>query len=316
MNVADKLHRLIDFFFGDKGVGKTPFASLGHAPGPVNHEPRQAQKTDNSAEIQAVRERLNGENLTFEMLHDLLGEGVVQGESELQDLIANKLESFAGNFNGWKDFLEQADSDSSLERLAAGKLVNSEEATPAMLYDLLAYDAISEDCKLKEQVFARLRSATATFDEWKEIHSDDDEDDLQEIVLGKLIDTARTVDELLETGQSVSDDDDDLKEKLKARARVIITTRDDCQKVIDDTDDTILFDEVVNILLDLCTTAAECLELYHSATDDWTTDDQFQRNVLDKLFSLATESECKIIALLAEDDSELKSEAERHAEKK
>lgn len=245
-------------------------------------------------------------------LANLLSYEAISRNDQLRNSVLLRLKQAQASFEEWKDVLEGSEDGSDFEHVAASMLVGKASEDPKILVDVLDFDCIYDDSELREVVLEKLRHTHASFGIWKDIHSERDE--VGEVAVEKMIETATTVDELLEVAEMTDGDRDDetdakFVEKFKSSFGANET---DCRKVLDDYDEEhVLFSVALKCLLDMAQTAEQCLKIYFETDyDDDNTD-----AILDRIFSVATPGECAIIALVAEDGTKLRDRAEEQVSK-
>lgn len=227
-------------------------------------------------------------------VYTLAGADSLTGQAIFKQIISEER-----SYDEWEELFGSAEADSPLEHFAAKKLIEVAE-TPEALAGLACENQIS-DTELEQVILTKLRGVAASFEDWSTIASNYD-GDIEIVAREKMIDTATTIEEMLEIADEISGDDD-FESKLKDKAvRLFVWTDESHRYVLDNHDtDNILFNIALEKMLEGVQTTAEHLKIYF----EWDFDEDSQIIIFNKLSSIITPSECSIIALVAEEGSTL-----------
>lgn len=277
--------------------------------------------THNSSLEEIVLDRIRKLKLTFtewiEVVNDR--DQPLDVRSIAIEMVTNDPEMASKGFEGWKKILDAADEDSDLEKRAATIVVASAPTDdPDVLIELFQYSVISNDSDLEQSVLAKLQAVTsAAFEKWKSIYESADDNDVKKVALGKMIDGVDSVDKLIAVDEAVDDDDQDADfEKLFGpKAKVILSTKETCRRVVENYfAEGLMFATAFGWLLDQAGDTRGCFDLCVSLLDDWKTeDDEVNDELFDKavskLLSVASQGEIYIMSKLGDEFGSLSSEA-------
>ncbi len=229
-------------------------------------------------------------------------------DSQIGQTVFRELTSETRSREEWVELFENADADGPLERFAAEKAVETADTLKALV-ELSYNDRISETFGFEAAILAKLRGISASFDEWQDI-VDNYSGAIEVLAIEKMIETATTIDELLTAGEYV-DEDNGTEEKLVLKAESSSNwTEEFCRKILDEQDDDhVLFNIALKKLLQMTTTAVQCLQVYY----EWDFSDEDNEMVLNRLGELATANERAIIALVSEEGSQIEEWAQTNA---
>jgi len=197
----------------------------------------------------------------------------------------------------------------------AAKVAELLPADAAEIADFLTTDEFKGNPQINALFLKRLQDATAENSVWADIaNSDSLNDDAVAIAREKIGNSLNTIEDLILLEESSSEDG--LTGEQKEKAKSLILTKEDCEKVIADASgDGFLFEFAMDRLLDFSATPAECVVLYARSLREWVKCDDYNESILEKLFSLATPSEVVILATLGDKFGNLGKEAKKRLPK-
>lgn len=204
----------------------------------------------------------------------------------------------------WTEILSSVNSGTPIANFVATKAIEA-ATTPEELANLACEDEI-DDKPLELIVLERMRGFTASFSDWQIIASNY-EGTVETVAREKMMESASTVEELLEIADEVSGDDD-LEARLIERAtQSSVWTDESSRRVLDDYDsDNVLYDVALKKLLATAHSTEDHLKIYF----EWDFDEDEQGIILSSLSAIITPSERAIIAIVGEEGSELVEWAE------
>lgn len=324
MSIATKLHALIDFLFKKKEA-EDPLAWSS----PVDTRSSQPQLSPRPVisstppvlpttfrEWKNFFHSINLENEQSQALSKMIELATTNKEkveiynlaedgSSEREIILRNFTSEEKSYDEWFAIFREAETGSGLERLSGDKAAEKADDM-TMLAELLVIDEFVEYFDLNSKAVAKLKSITASFKEWKDL-SENYDGEIKDIAIEKMIETSSNYQEFIDTVEAV-DDEEDAKEKFLEKVKSSeVLTESDCRSILNDYDnDYLLYSVALDRILSLSLSTEQCLRIYF----DWEFSDEDDEKILKKIFSLATPSECAIIALVAEDGTTLKEWAE------
>lgn len=227
-------------------------------------------------------------------VYEVAGPESVIGKAIFQEVTAG-----SKSYEEWTEILNSVDSDTPIANFVATKAIEA-ATTPEELANLACYDEIS-DTELEKLVLERMRRLTASFSVWQIIASNY-EGTVETVAREKMMESAATVDELLEIAEEVSDDDD-LEAKLVEKATTsFVWTNEASRHVLDNFDgDYVLYSVALKKLLETAHSTEDHLKIYF----EWDFDEDELEIIRSSLSVIITPSERAIIALVGEEGSDL-----------
>ena len=220
-----------------------------------------------------------------------------------------KLCELAKAENAWDDVTDGLSDDDPLHAKALEERL---KGVASMADCESLYDDIGEDHPSVPALLEKVKTCTEPLGDWIEIYSNRNElDKFSDTLLEKAMGLAKNPDDyiaLMEAAENAHDDD---AEKVLTAIRSVKWTKAQWEELRDGAGENNTLENGAFIqLIGFCKTTPEVLEFYLDYVENWDTDDDVVEKMLERLFSVTTLEETKIISILATEDDALREAAE------
>lgn len=226
-----------------------------------------------------------------------------------RSLALQKLCELAAAENAWEEVTENLPNGDPLHAKALEERLKG-AVSLGELESL--YDDLEEGHALTPALLEKLQTCTEPIDDWIDTYSNRSSLDVfSETLLEKAISLATTPSNFITLMEAAENAHDDDAEKVLIALRRVSWTKEQWEELRDGASggDTLENEAFVQLLL-LRQTAPEILEFYLEYVENWDTDDDVVEKMLERLFSVATPEEAKIISILATEDDDLRGAAD------
>ncbi|MBI5134299.1 MAG: hypothetical protein HZA81_02860 [Candidatus Taylorbacteria bacterium] len=233
---------------------------------------------------------------------------------EVLDKATVEISKIDASFSEWKELFERADEDSPFELTIATKAI----AAAGDLDDLVElHKAAAGSSKAEKLVFEALQGREGeSRDSWKSVCEDDEAtEELAELAFAKVAAASRGLDDVFDLCELLNDDDERIKAAAAAfnrlglsRGKVIECLKDgSCPQALS----LHAFESAFCLSVSVFELVELSLVIRDEDNEDMDCPDDLERRVAEKAVRIATHSELRLLALLAEDGSELHDAAQK-----
>lgn len=246
---------------------------------------------------------------TAEDIVELVGD--LPADNPSRTILIEKLRTMELPVDEWREVFENASRESELESLALNKVL-----TLGSFDDLLGLTEFSLSEKSESLLLAKLQESDVGVDRWKEVLENDDKGEkVAKLAFKKTLELG-SLDDFIWLFSELSLSDEEEKAVL-GKVESLDLEKGDWERLRDDSETNSSLELLVwkKLLGFASPTTEDRIKFYRDYKDSFDVNSNVEQIILERIFALATLSECRLIALLAtdEDYSELQQWAEKRA---